>query len=56
MKFSNCSLWRFASDRLVHSVLVYNYDDTPGRPTRTALGMVMEFYRERLLNENEFVG
>jgi len=38
---------------LAHSVLVYNYDDTQGHPTRTALGMVMKFYRERLLKEYE---
>ena len=31
-----------------HSVLAFDYDDTPGHPTRRALEQVIAFFRERL--------
>jgi len=34
--------------RLAHSVLAYDYVDTPGHPTREALDRVLGFFRERL--------
>lgn len=34
--------------RRAHSVLAYDYVDTPGHPTRVALDRVLAFFRERL--------
>jgi dienelactone hydrolase len=34
--------------RTAHSVLAFDYVDTPGHPTRDALDRVLDFYRERL--------
>jgi len=34
--------------RLAHSVLAFDYDDTPGHPTRIALDRVLDFFAERL--------
>ena len=38
--------------RVAHSVLVHDLVDEPGHPTRAALGRVLAFFRERLLEHD----